>query len=74
MGDVMMDSENTAVVFTDPQVTALKPESVMGDKVGDLVKENEIVEKLANLQEAAREGDVPVFYSPHYYDNAEFKS
>lgn len=38
------------------------------------MKENEIVEKLANLQEAAREGDIPVFYSPHYYDDAEFKN
>lgn len=32
MGDVTMDSENTAVVFTDPQVTALKSESVMGTR------------------------------------------
>ena len=57
MGDVTIDSENTAVVFTDPQVVALKPRSVIGDKVGDLVKENDIPEKLANMIGAAHETD-----------------
>ena len=57
MGDVTIDPENTAVVFTDPQVVALKPENVMRDKVGDLVKENDVLEKLADLQDAAQEAD-----------------
>lgn len=57
MGEVTIESESTAVVFTDPQVVALKPEKVMGDKVGDLVKENDILEKLADLQGTAREAD-----------------
>ena len=72
MGDINIDTENTALLFTDPQVDALKPEGVMWDKVGDTVKENNVVEKLANLRDAAHEGDVPVFYSPHYYNDDEY--
>ena len=57
MGDITIDPENTAVVFTDPQVVALKPERVMGDKIGDIVTENSVLEKLARVQGAAREAD-----------------
>ena len=109
MGDVTISSGDTAVVFTDPQVIALKPMSVMWDKVRDIadedtverltdlrevanevdsldpaavmwdelenyVTENDVVEKLSDLQDAAREGDVPVFYSPHYYTDDEFET
>lgn len=74
MGEISIDGENTAVLFTDPQVDALKPEGVMWDQVGDLVEEHDVVGKLEELREAAREGDVPVFYSPHYYDDDEFES
>jgi nicotinamidase-related amidase len=109
MGDITINSDDTAVVFTDPQVIALKPTSVMWDKIkdiaeedtvdrvtdlqevarevdsldpaaviwdklGDLVAENNVVEKLSDLQDAAREGDVPVFYSPHYYTDDEFET
>ena len=109
MGEVTIDPDNTAVVFTDPQVVALKPEAVMREKVGDVLRGN-VVEKLLNLregvdesdaldptamlrevlgnlvggdelvanlsalQDAAREGGVPVFYSPHEYDDHEFES
>ena len=73
MGDVTIDPENTAVLFTDPQVDFLKPESVVWEKVGETVEENAVVEKLVQLRDAAREGDVPVFYSPHYYQDEEFE-
>lgn len=73
MGNVTIDPENTAVLITDPQVDFLKPESVVWDKVGETVEENAVVEKLVQLREAAREGDVPVFYSPHYYQDEEFE-
>ena len=72
MGDIDIDSETTALLYTDPQVDALKPEGVMWEKVGDIVEENDVVRKLADLREAARVGDVPVFYSPHYYDDDEY--
>lgn len=74
MSKLTIDPENTAVLFTDPQVDALKPEGVMWDQVGDLVEEHDVVEKLEALKHAAREGSVPVFYSPHYYDDDEFES
>ena len=72
MGEIDIDSETTALLYTDPQVDALKPEGVMWEKVGDTVEENDVVRKLADLREAARVGDVPVFYSPHYYDDDEY--
>jgi len=71
---VDIDPQDTVLLFTDPQVDALKPEGVMWDKVGDTVEENDVVEKLAKLKEAANEGGLPVFYSPHYYNDDEFES
>ncbi len=73
MADVTVDPERTALLITDPQVDFLKPESVVWDKVGETVEENAVVDKLRRLREAAREGDVPVFYSPHYYEDAEYE-
>ena len=74
MSDLTLDPENTAVLFTDPQVDMLKPEGVLWDQTGDLVEENDVIEKLVALRDAAREGDVPVFYSPHYYEDDEFET
>jgi len=42
--------------------------------VGETVKENAVVDKLRRLRDAARKGDVPVFYSPHEYEDAEYES
>ncbi|MFU8869878.1 cysteine hydrolase family protein, partial [Natronococcus sp.] len=69
---VDITAESTAVLITDPQIDFLKPESVVWEKIGETVEENAVVEKLQQLREAAREGDVPVFYSPHYYEDAEY--
>lgn len=74
MSEVDIDAESTALLITDPQIDFLKPESVVWDKVGETVEENAVVEKLSRLREAARAGDVPVFYSPHYYEEAEYDS
>lgn len=74
MGDVPITPRDTAVVFTDPQVDMLKPEGAIWDKVGDTVEANNVVEKLVQLRDAAHEGDVPLFYSPHYYTDAEFEA
>lgn len=72
MAEIDIDAESTALLYTDPQVDALKPEGVMWEKVGATVEENNVVEKLVNLRDAAREGGVPVFYSPHYYNDDEY--
>ena len=74
MSELELDPDRTAVLITDPQIDFLKPESVVWDKVGETVEENAVVDKLARLRDAAAEGDVPVFYSPHYYEDAEYES
>ena len=74
MSEVELESENTVVLITDPQVDFLKPESVVWDKVGETVEENAVIEKLVTLRDAARAGGVPVVYSPHYYEDDEYDS
>ena len=74
MSDIEIDPERTALLVTDPQVDFLKPKSVVWDEVGKTVEENAVVDKLRRLREAARAGDIPVFYSPHYYEDDEFES
>jgi nicotinamidase-related amidase len=74
MTELILDSDRTAVLITDPQIDFLKPDSVVWDKVGETVEENAVVDKLRRLRDAAAEGDVPVFYSPHEYEDAEYES
>ncbi|CAJ52352.1 cysteine hydrolase family protein [Haloquadratum walsbyi] len=74
MSAVEIDTDSTALLITDPQIDFLKPDSVVWDKVGETVEENAVVEKLVTLRDAAREGDVPVLYSPHEYTDDEFDS
>ena len=42
--------------------------------MGETVEENAVVDKLRRLREAAHEGDVPVVYSPHYYEDDEYET
>lgn len=72
MSNVTIDAETTAVLFTDPQVDLLTPDSVVWDVIGETVEENAVVEKLAWLRDAAKEGNVPVFYSVQEFTDAEF--
>jgi nicotinamidase-related amidase len=72
MTGVDIDPDRTAVLITDPQIDFLKPESVVWDKVGETVEANAVVEKLQRLRDAAREAGVPVVYSPHEYEDAEY--
>jgi len=74
MSELKIDADSTAVLITDPQIDFLKPESVVWDKVGETVEENAVVDKLRRLRDAASEGGVPVFYSPHEYEDAEYES
>ncbi|ELZ33203.1 cysteine hydrolase family protein [Halorubrum tebenquichense] len=74
MSELEIDADSTALLVTDPQIDFLKPESVVWDKVGETVEENAVVDKIRRLRDAAREGDVPVFYSPHEYGDAEYES
>ncbi len=56
---------DTALVIIDPQNDVLSEKGVSWGLVGDSVKENNTVENLARLFEAAKERDFGVFISPH---------
>ena len=57
---------DTALVIIDPQNDVLSEKGVSWGLVGDSIKENNTVENLARLFEAAKERDFGVFISPHY--------
>ena len=72
MSDVTIDASSTGVLFTDPQIDLLTPDSVIWDRIGESVEENAVVDKLVRLRQAAREGGVPVFYSAQEFTDDEF--
>ena len=57
----------TAIVITDPQNDFLSPEGVTWGLVGQSVTDNGTVEHIEQLLRAAKEADLGVFISPHYY-------
>ncbi|MDA2918998.1 cysteine hydrolase [Desulfobacterota bacterium AH_259_B03_O07] len=59
--------EYTAVVITDPQNDFLSPKGVTWGVVGKNVTENNTVENIETLLKVAKDNDIPVFISPHYY-------
>ncbi len=64
---MVIDREHTALVITDPQNDFLSPEGATWGIIGDSVVENKTVEHLERLLETAKQNDIPVFVSPHYY-------
>ncbi len=62
-----IDPLRTALVVTDPQNDFLSPDGVMWGVVGKSVTENNTVENIEALFKAAKDADLPVFVSPHYY-------
>ena len=62
-----INREQTALVITDPQNDFLSPSGVAWGVVGESVTENRTVEHLDKLFHAAKEAELPVFISPHYY-------
>jgi nicotinamidase-related amidase len=59
--------EGTALVLTDPQNDFLSPEGATWELVGESVVENGTVDHIEQLLRAAKDHDVDVFISPHYY-------
>jgi nicotinamidase-related amidase len=57
----------TALLITDPQNDFLSPKGVAWGVVGKSVTDNNTVENIDSLFEAAKNNDMPVFVSPHYY-------
>ena len=69
-----LDLKKTALLIIDPQNDFLSEGGVVWDLVGKGVKETKVVEHLIELRKMAKEVGIPVFYSPHYYTEAEFKN
>lgn len=59
--------DHTALVITDPQNDFLSPKGVTWGVVGESVTENNTVQNIETLLKVAKENDMPVFISPHYY-------
>ncbi len=68
-----IDPDRTALVVTDPQNDFLSPDGVMWGVVGKSVTENNTVENIEALFKAAKDADLPVFVSPHYYYPTDHK-
>jgi biuret amidohydrolase len=62
-----IDVNRTALVVTDPQNDFLSPDGVTWGVIGKNIIENNTVENIDQLFAAAKEIDMPVFISPHYY-------
>jgi nicotinamidase-related amidase len=59
--------ENTAIVITDPQNDFLSPDGVTWGVVGESVTANNTVDNIEALFKIAKEKNMTVFVSPHYY-------
>jgi nicotinamidase-related amidase len=62
-----LDLSRTALVVTDPQIDFLHPEGVTWGVVGASVTRNGTVANIENLFKAAKQRDITVAVSPHYY-------
>ncbi len=58
---------STAIVITDPQNDFLSPDGVTWGVVGESVKANNTVANIKALFATAKENNLKVFVSPHYY-------
>jgi len=64
---MQITSGDTALVLTDPQNDFLSPDGVTWELVGKSDQENSTVEHIEQLLIAAKDNDMLVFVSPHYY-------
>ena len=69
---VQFEQGSTALLVTDPQNDFLSPEGVTWGVVGESVTENNTVTNIGRLFKAAKENDIPVFVSPHYYYQTDY--
>lgn len=65
--DMVLRKGRVAVVVTDPQIDFLSPDGVTWKVVGESVTEHGVVENIGALFRAAKEKDLVVAVSPHYY-------
>lgn len=62
-----VNHDRTALVITDPQNDFLSPKGVTWGVVGKSVTANNTVQHIDDLFKTAKENNIPVFVSPHYY-------
>ncbi len=62
-----INSNDTAVLVTDPQNDFLSEKGVTWQLVGASVKENKTIDNIERLFQAAKKNGFEVFISPHYY-------
>ncbi len=65
--NMVLDLPRTAIVITDPQIDFLSPDGVTWGLVGNSVTANKTVENIEQLFKTAKENNILVFISPHYY-------
>jgi len=65
--DMVLDLKRTALVITDPQIDFLSPDGVTWGVVGASVTEHNTVANIGRLFGAAKQIDMTVAVSPHYY-------
>ncbi|MDJ0675067.1 MAG: cysteine hydrolase [Calothrix sp. MO_167.B42] len=68
-----IDPERTAIVIIDPQNDFLSPGGVAWSVVGESVTENNTVANIEALMKAAKNYNLPLFISPHYYFPADHR-
>jgi nicotinamidase-related amidase len=62
-----LNVKRAALVVSDPQVDFLSPKGVTWGVVGESVQQHNTVENLRRLFEAAKQANMTVAISPHYY-------
>ncbi|MEO1140207.1 MAG: cysteine hydrolase [Pseudomonadota bacterium] len=65
--DMKLDLSRAALVVTDPQNDFLSPDGVTWGVIGASVQEHNTVENIETLFRTAKEHDITVAVSPHYY-------
>ena len=65
--NMVLDLKRTALLVTDPQIDFLRPDGVTWGVVGASVTEHNTVANIGRLFEAAKQIDMTVAVSPHYY-------
>jgi nicotinamidase-related amidase len=65
--DMELEPGRVALVVTDPQVDFLSPDGVTWGVVGKSVTQHNTVENIGRLFKAAKDADMTVAISPHYY-------
>ena len=62
-----INSNDTAVVFTDPQIDVLDERGLAWPLVRDSIHENNTIENMERIFKAAKAYGFEVFISPHYF-------